>query len=190
VETLRQDLRFAGRVLRKNSGFTLVAVLTLALGIGATSGILALVNAVLIRPVPFSDPDRVVLVWETQPKRNNKTRLATLADFLDWRDRNHVFQEMSAWVPWSATITGQSEPEELVGARASTNFFDLLGVKAAVGRSFLPDEEQPGHDQVVMLSHRLWKRRFGADPNVIGQPVILDEKPYIIVGVLPSDFSL
>ncbi len=190
METLRQDLRFAGRILRKNSGFTLVAVLTLALGIGATSGILALVNAVLIRPVPFPDPDRVVLVWETQPKRNNKTRLATLADFLDWRDRNHVFQEMSAWVPWSATLTGQSEPEELVGARASTNFFDLLGVKAAVGRSFLADEEQPGHDQVVMLSHRLWNRRFGADPNVIGQPVILDEKPYIIVGVLPSDFSL
>jgi len=190
VETLRQDLRFAGRILRNNSGFTLVVVLTLALGIGATSGILALVNAVLIRPVPFPDPDRVALVWETQPKQNNKTRLVTLADFLDWRDRNHVFQEMSAWVPWSATLTGQSEPEELAGARASANFFDLLGVKAAVGRSFLADEEQPGHDQVVMLSHRLWKRRFGADPNVIGQPVILDENPYIIVGVLPSDFSL
>lgn len=190
METLRQDLRFAGRILRKNSGFTLVAVLTLALGIGATSGILALVNAVLIRPVPFPDPDRVVLVWETQPKQNNKTRLTTLADFLDWRDRNHVFQAMSAWVPWSSTLTGQSEPEELPGARASVNFFDLLGVKAAVGRSFLPDEEQPGHDQVVMLSHRLWKRRFGADPNVIGQPVILDEKPYIVVGVLPSEFSL
>ncbi len=89
METLRQDLRFAGRILKKNSGFTLVAVLTIALGIGATSGILALVNAVLIRPVPFPDPDRVVLVWETQPKQNNRTRLATLADFLDWRDRNH-----------------------------------------------------------------------------------------------------
>ena len=190
VETLRQDLRFAGRILKKNSGFTFVAVLTIALGIGATSGILALVNAVLIRPVPFPDPDRVVLVWETQPKQNNRTRLATLADFLDWRDRNHVFQEMSAWVPWSATLTGQSEPEELPGARASTNFFDLLGVKAAVGRSFLADEEQPGHDQVVILSYRLWKRRFGADPNVVGQPLRLDEKPYIIVGVLPSDFSL
>jgi len=190
VETLRQDLRFAGRILRNNSGFTLVVVLTLALGIGATSGILALVDAVLIRPVPFLDPDRVALVWETQPKQNNKTRLATLADFLDWRDRNHVFQEMAAWVPWSSTLIGKSEPEELTGARASINFFDLLGVKPAVGRSFLGDEEQPGHDQVVMLSHRLWKRRFGADPNVIGQPVILDEKPYIVVGVLPSNFSL
>src|SRR5260370_38660249 len=92
VETLRQDLRFAGRILRNNSGFTLVVVLTLALGIGATSGILALVDAVLIHPVPFLDPDRVALVWETQPKQNNKTRLVTLADFLHWRDRNHVFQ--------------------------------------------------------------------------------------------------
>src|SRR5260370_2636926 len=190
VETLRQDLRFAGRILRNNSGFTLVVVLTLALGIGATSGILALVDAVLIRPVPFLDPDRVALVWETQPKQNNKTRLVTLADFFDWRDRNHVFQEMSACVPLSPPLPGHSEPQELAGARASANFFDLLGVKAAVGRSFLADEEQPGHDQVVMLSHRLWKRRFGADPNVIGQPVILDENPYIIVGVVPSDFSL
>src|SRR5258708_28662516 len=121
VEALKQDLRFAGRILRNNSGFTLVVVLTLALGIGATSGILALVDAVLIRPVPFLDPDRVALVWETQPKQNNKTRLATLADFLDWRDPNHLFPEMSAWVPWSSTLTRQSEPESLAAARPSSN---------------------------------------------------------------------
>ena len=185
-----QDLRFGCRVLARNRGFTTVVVLTLALGIGGISIMFGVVNAVLLRPLPFADSSRLVLVWEVQPKRDLTRGVATLADFLDWRDRNHVFEDMAAWLPWSYNLTRQSEPEEVRGARVTTNFFNLFKVKPILGRAFIPEEERPGHDEVVMLSYGLWQRRFGSDPGLIGKTIAVDDKPYIVIGILPRGFSL
>ena len=190
METLWQDLRFSCRVLAKNRGFTTVVVLTLALGIGGISMMFGVINAVLLRPLPFADSSRLAFVWEVQPKRDLTRGGTTLADFLDWRDRNQVFEDMAAWVAWSYNLTGQSEPEETWGARVSTNFFDLLRVKPAVGRTFISQEERPGHEQVVMLSYGLWQRRFESDPTLIGKTITVDDKKYVVVGILPRDFSL
>jgi putative ABC transport system permease protein len=165
-------------------------MLTIALGVGGITMMFGINNAVLLHPLPFPESDRIVLVWEVQPKRDLTRGGTTLADFLDWRDRNHVFEEMATWVPWSYNLTGQSEPEEVSGARVSTNFFDLFKVKPAVGRTFTPGEEQPGHEEVVMLSYRLWQRRFGSDSGLIGKTVTIDDKPYVVIGILPRAFSL
>ncbi len=190
MHTLWQDLRFGWRVLAKNSRHTVVAMLTIALGVGGVTMMFGIINAVLLHPLPFPESNRIVLVWEVQPKRDLTRGGTTLADFLDWRDRNHVFEEMATWLPWAYNLTGQSEPEEVWGARVSTNFFDLLRVRPAVGRTFIPEEEQPGHEEVVMLSYRLWQQRFGSDPGLIGKTVTIDDRPYAVVGILPRAFSL
>src|SRR5215471_8743771 len=190
MATLLPDLKHGLRMLAKNPGFTAVAVLTLALGIGANSAIFSVVNAVLLRPLPFEDPDRIVRVWATNPRIDSERALPSPADFLDWRDRNHVFAQISAWRTWFYTLTGESEPEQVWGVRASANFFQLLGVKAALGRTFLPEEEYPGRDQVVVLSHGIWQRRFGADRSLVGKTIDISGKPFSVIGVLPADFNL
>jgi putative ABC transport system permease protein len=165
-------------------------MLTIALGVGGITMMFGIINAVLLHPLPFPESNRIVLVWEVQPKRDLTRGGTTLADFLDWRDRNHVFEEMAAWVPWSYNLTGASEPEEVSGARVSTNFFELFKVKPAAGRTFIPEEEQPGHEEVVMLSYRFWQRRFGSDPGLIGKTLTIDDRPYVVIGILPRTFSL
>jgi putative ABC transport system permease protein len=165
-------------------------MVTIALAVGGITMMFGIINAVLLHPLPFPESDRIVLVWEVQPKRDVTRGGTTLADFLDWRDRNNVFEEMGTWLPWSYNLTGQSEPEEVWGARVSTNFFDLFKVKPAVGRTFIPEEEQPGHEEVVMLSYRLWQRRFGSDLGLIGKTVTIDDRPYVVIGILPRAFSL
>lgn len=185
-----QDLRYGARMLRKSPGFTFVAVLTLALGIGANTVIFSVVNAVILRPLPFPNPQQLVLVWESDNNRKIARGSAPPADFLDWRSQNHVFQSMAAMQILSFDLTGSGEPQQLWGIRVSPNFFDLLGVKPTLGRSFLPEEEQPGHDRSVILSHGIWERSFGANPNVIGQSVTLSDTPYTVVGVLPAGFNL
>jgi len=190
VKTLWQDLRFGWRALAKDPRYSTVATLTIALGVGGITMMFGIINAVLLRPLPFPESDRIALVWEVQPKRDLTRGGTTLADFLDWRDRNHVFEEMAAWVPWSYNLTGQNEPEEVSGARVSTNFFGLFKVKPALGRTFIPEEEQPGHEEVVMMSYRLWQRRFGSDPGLIGKTVTVDETSYVVIGILPRAFSL
>src|SRR5205814_2290985 len=142
-------------------------------------------NALLLRPLPFKDPDRLVYVWETNPKIGLNKGIASPPDFLDWRDQNHVFEEISAWRTWFYTLTGGGEPEQLWGVRTSANFFQLLGIKAALGRTFIPEEERAGRDQVVVLSHGLWERRYGGDPLMIGKTISIDDKPFTIIGVLP-----
>ncbi len=190
MHTLWQDLRFGWRVLAKNSRHTVVAMLTIALGVGGVTMMFGIINAVLLHPLPFPESNRIVLVWEVQPKRDLTRGGTTLADFLDWRDRNHVFEEMATWLPWAYNLAGQSEPEEVWGARVSTDFFDLLRMKPAVGRTFIPEEEQPGHAEVVMQSYRLWQQRFGSDPGLIGKTVTIDDRPYAVIGILPRAFSL
>ena len=188
--TLLQDLRYGRRILAKNPGFTSVAVITLALGIGANSAIFSVVNAVLLRPLHFEDPDRIVRVWATNPRVDSERALPSPADFLDWRDRNHVFEQISAWRTWFYTLIGGKEPEQVWGVRTSTSFFEILRVKAALGRTFLPEEEEPGRDQVVVLSHGIWERRFGADRSLVGKTIDISGKPFTVIGVLPADFNL
>jgi predicted permease len=190
VRILWQDLRFASRVLRKSIGFTIVSILTLGLGIAVTSSIVSLVDAVLVRPLPFPDADRIVFVHEKLAKQDQERRLATLADFLDWRDRNQVFEEMAAWTPSAYTLTSQGAAEELWGARVSVNLFHFFGVRPTIGRAFIAEDQEPGADQVVILSQKVWRRRYGGDAGLIGRQITIDGKSSTVVGILPADFSL
>jgi len=190
MKNLWDDLRYAWRVLRRNPGFAAVAVLTLALGIGANAAIFSIVNAVLIRPLPFPDSKRIVLVWETDANRNIQRGIASPAEFLDWREQNHVFQELAAWRTWFYNLTGGAEAEQVWGVHATGNFFRLLQVKPMLGRDFLPEEETPGHEQVVIISYAVWQRQYGGDSGIIGKTISVDDKLYTVVGVLPRGFNL
>jgi putative ABC transport system permease protein len=190
METLWKDLHYGWRMLRRSPGFTVAAVLTLAIGIGANAAIFSVIQAVLLRPLPFPESGRIVIVWETDANRNIYRGTASPAEFLDWRDQNHVFQELSAWRTWFHNLTGNGEPEQVWGAHASGNFFRLLGVAPVLGRDFVPEEERPGHEQVVILSYGLWQRRYGGDRGIIGTSLLIDDKPYTVIAVLPRGFTL
>jgi putative ABC transport system permease protein len=182
--SLLQDLRYAWRTLVKSPGFTAVALLTLALGIGANTAIFSFVDGLLLRPLPYNDADRIVRVLEKPPlfERNG---ISTL-NFLDWQKDNAVFDFMAAQTGGSMTLTGEREPVQLRGARVSSHFFDIFGIKATLGRTFLADEDQAGKDKVVVLSHALWVSQFGSDPSIVNRKVTLDNEPYTVVGVLPA----
>jgi putative ABC transport system permease protein len=190
METLWQDLRYGARMLRRNPGFAAVAILTLAIGIGANVVIFSVVNGILLKPLPFPDSGRVVTIWETFANRNVTRGTASAAEYLDWRDMNHVFQELSASRALSFSITGGGDPERVWGSQVSGNFFRMLRVTPVIGRDFTPEDEQIGHEQVVLLSYGLWRRRFGGDSGILGKTILLDEKPFTVIGVLPRSFSL
>ena len=187
---LWQDLRFGWRMLRRSPGFAVVAVLTLAIGIGANTAIFSVIDAVLLRPLPFPDSKRIVFIWETDENRNVHNGTASPAEFLDWRDQNHVFEELSGWRSLFFTLTGNGEPEQEWGAQVTGNFFRLFRVNLALGRDFSTEEERPGHGQVAILSYGLWQRRYGGDRNIVGRTITIDYKPYTVIGVLPRGFSL
>jgi putative ABC transport system permease protein len=191
LETLLQDLRFALRVLRKNPGFTLVAVLTLALGIGANTAIFSVVNSVLIRPLPYHDPASLVMVWETNSQHPNPNPHNTVSppNFLDWQNRNTVFSGMAFVFDERDNLTGNGYPEEVVVQDVSTNFFSLLGVNLLLGTGFAPENGQPGHDNVVILGYSLWKDRFAGDPSIVGKSILLNGHPQIVVGLAPQNFN-
>jgi len=178
------DLTFAFRMLARSPGFTAAAVLTLALGIGANTTIFTGVNAILLRPLPYPEPDRLVEIGE-KTRQEARANVVAYPDFLDWQEQNKAFAEMAAYQLASFNLTGADEPERVAGLRITANFFRTLGVKPALGRDFLAEEDQPGGSAVLLLSHRLWQRRFGADPAVIGQTVPLDGRGHVVVGVLP-----
>ncbi|MGB7752636.1 MAG: ABC transporter permease [Candidatus Acidiferrales bacterium] len=190
MDTLWQDLRYGVRMLRRNPGFAAVAILTLAIGIGANIVIFSVVNGILLKPLPFPDSHRVVTIWETDANRNVTRGTASAAEFLDWRDMNHVFQELSCWRALYFTITGAGEPERVWGSQVSGNFFRMLRVTPILGRDFTSEDEQIGHEQVVILSYGLWQRHYGADAAVLGKTILLDGNPFTVVGVLPRTFSL
>src|SRR5262245_54554866 len=173
IETLIQDLRYGARMLLKNPGFTLIAVLTLALGIGANTAIFSVVNGVLLRPLPYYEPERLVMVWADRPIMQAQTGLpdfpVTVADFVDWRNQNQVFEQMAAMEGWRMNLTDGGEPESVVGLRASASLFLLLGARLAVGRAYLPEEDRAGADRVAVISHGLWRQRYGADPKIVGR---------------------
>jgi putative ABC transport system permease protein len=178
-------MRYALRTLRRSPAFTAIALLTLALGIGANTAIFSFVSGVLLKPLPYRDPHSIVLVWE-KPPGGNRNGISTL-NYLDWKNRNTVFESMAAVsFGGSVTLTGAGEPEELQGSRVSAPFFAIFGVRAALGRTFAKDEDQPGKSQVVVLSHRLWETRFGADPGILGRTLTLSGKPCTVIGVLPA----
>jgi putative ABC transport system permease protein len=176
--------------LRTNPGFTVVAVITLALGIGANTAIFSVVNATHSAATTVQRPKSNRLPWETNPTVGLDRGIVSPANFVDWRDQNAVFERISAWRTWFYRITGDAEPEQVWGVRTSANFFDLLGVDASYGRTFRSDEEVPGRDQVVVLSHRLWQQRFGSNPDLVGRSINIDDRPFTVVGILPADFNL
>jgi putative ABC transport system permease protein len=190
VETFFQDLRHGVRLLRRSPGFAVAAALTLALGIGGTTAILSVVEAVLLEPLPLRDPGRLMLIWETDRVQGTTREGASLPDYLDFREQSRVFEELAAYNRRDFTLQGEGDPERLPAARVTASFFRVLGLDALAGRSFPAEEEQPGRDRVALLSHGLWRRRFGADPAVVGRTVTLDGEPHAVVGIMPPEASL
>ena len=187
MATLLLDLRYAFRLLAKSPGFTAVAVLTLALGIGANTAIFTVVNAVLLRPLGFRDPSRLVLVAE---QSSYPTISTSYENYLDWRDQSHMFESLEATRGTTITLTGAGEPERLNARMATAPLFSLLGVNAILGRTFLAEEDRAGGAPVVLLNYGLWQRRFAGSRDVLGKSITLDSQPYTVVGVLPSGFEL
>jgi len=194
METLLQDVRFGLRTLRSNPGFTAVAVVTLALGIAANTTIFSAVNGWMLRPPRIKDPAGVVVVVTVDPAKGPgwewDRQPVSASDFVAWREQSHAFEDMVA-SEWSDfALTRKGDPERFSGTRVSASYFQMLGVSPALGRTFLPDEDQPGHAQVVILSDALWQRRFGSSPNVVGTTVRLNDESYTVIGVMPSSYRL
>lgn len=184
-----QDLRYGLRMMVKNPGFTVVAVIALALGIGANSAIFSVVNTILLRPLPYKEPDRLVMVWEDASKHGYPRDTPAAANYLDWREQNQVFDSMAAIADQSFNLTGTGEPERINGRRVSSSLFPLLGVEPQLGRAFTAEEDQPGANRVVVMSHSLWQRRFGSDRNIIDKPLMLNGESYRVIGVMPQHFQ-
>jgi putative ABC transport system permease protein len=189
MDTLMQDVRYAVRQLVRSPGFTAVAVLTLALGLGANTAIFSVVDGVLLRPLPYPEPDRLAMVWVSNPAEGIDKDIASFPLFADWRQQAKSFEQIVAHTGSGFTLTGRGAPEQLRGARVAAGFFPMLGVPVALGRGFLDEENLAGHEKVVVLGHGLWQRRFGGDPAVVGQTVALSGGLYTVVGVMPRGFQ-
>ena len=188
METLLRDIRYGVRSLLKRPGFTVIALVALALGIGANTAIFSLVNAVLLRPLPFAEPDRLVWVWGNIKGGGNRASVAPL-DFLDYRQQNSTFEEFAASMALRFNLTGDGEPERLEASGVTGNYFKALGATPAFGRTFELENEKPGSDQVAVLSYGFWQRRFAGDPGIINKTITLDGKSCAVLGVMPPDFS-
>ncbi|MEY2537345.1 MAG: hypothetical protein QOG67_1085 [Verrucomicrobiota bacterium] len=186
---LWRDLRYGLRMLQKNPGFTTVAIIALALGIGANSAIFSVVNTVLLRPLPYKNPEQLVMVWEDNSKQGFPRDTPAAANYVDWRDQNHVFEGMAAIIDISFNLTGAGDPERIDGRRVSASLFPLLGVEPQLGRTFRAEEDQPGANHVVVMSYGLWQRRFGGDPSIIGKPINLNGESFTVIGVMPTTFQ-
>ncbi len=183
-----RDVRYSIRVLLKNPAFTVTALLTLALGIGVNTAIFSIVDSVLLRPLPMNDPDRVVSVWEHSLRAGVDRNEMAPANYFDLRNQNQVFEGVGAFGDASMNLIGVGEPEQLDARLVTANVFALLGVKPALGRTFSPDEDQPGRHRVVVLSDALWRRRFNADPAIVDRDITLNAESYRVIGVMPPDF--
>src|SRR5215213_985270 len=188
METIFTDIRYGLRTLRKRPGATLIALVTLALGIGVNTAIFSAVDSILLRPLPFKDPERIVSVWEQSPSLGIQQNQAAPANFFDLRNQNQSFEALGAFGPFDINLTGSGEPERLDGQLISANVFSILGVAPALGRTFLPNEDQVGQDHVVVLSDALWQRRFNRDPSVLNRNITLNGESFTIIGVMPRGF--
>ncbi|MCM3871000.1 MAG: ABC transporter permease [Pyrinomonadaceae bacterium] len=189
MDTLLKDLRYGLRSLLKNKAFTCIAVLTLALGIGANTAIFSLVNAVLLRELPFREPDRLVMVWEEASFAGFPRNTPAPANYADWKAQNQVFEDMATFDQRSFNLTGDGEPQKVQAYGVTANFFELLGIKPVLGRTILPEEDRPEANKVVMLSYRLWQGRYGGEQSVIGRELLLSGEKYTVVGVMPAGFQ-
>jgi putative ABC transport system permease protein len=189
MQTLWQDLRYGARMLLKKPGFTLIAVITLALGIGANTAIFSVVNAVILRPLPFYEPERLAMLWGTST-RASEQQPASFDDFYDFQRQAHTFSGLAAASPqWSFVLAGGGEPEQLFGQYISSHLCALLGAQPMLGRAFLPEEDRAGGARVALLSHQLWQRYYAADPNIVGKTINLDGRSTTVVGVMPPGFQ-
>ena len=188
LETLFQDLRYGFRSLRKKPGFTLTAVIALALGIGANSAIFSVINGVLLRSLPYQDSDKIVMVWERNLRSSRSQNVVSPANFLDWKKEATSFQQFAASWDTRVNITSGGEPEEIQVQRVSADFFSVLGVAPKLGRSFRPEEDVPGGNPAVVLSYELWQSRFGGNPGIIGQPVTMSGRALNVIAVMPPGF--
>jgi putative ABC transport system permease protein len=187
METLLKDVRYGVRMLIRSPGFTLVSVIALALGIGANAAIFSVVNGVLLRPLPFVDPDRLMMIRETKLPQFPEFSVAP-GNFLDWKKQATVFERLVAFRGSSFNLIGTSDPERLRGLSVTDGFFQMLGAQPQLGRDFLAEEDQPGHSNVVILSHGFWQRRFGGDPKILNQAITLDGQSYTVIGIMPATF--
>jgi putative ABC transport system permease protein len=194
MHSVGRDLQYGARLLWRAKGFTAIALLALGLGMGATSAIFSVVDAVLLRPLPYRDPQRLLIVWEKNAAQNKFKLFVAPANFRQWQQQSRSFEAMAAIQDIHFNLTGgpngHIEPEEMRGERVSAELFPLLGVQPAIGRAFRPDEDQPGHANFVLLSYRLWERRFAADRSIPGKTIRLRDQNYTVVGVLPPGFSV
>jgi putative ABC transport system permease protein len=190
IETFLQDVRYGARVLVRNKAFTAVAVLTLALGIGANTAIFSVVNELLLRPLPYADAERIVMVWEVSPGPDGRHQNPTSrANFRSWREQATSFEAIAAFVDQRLGLSGNGEPEEVTVQFATPELFSILGVKPVLGRGITPEDDKPDSPDVVVLGNGFWRRRFGGDPGIIGKPITLNAKPFVVVGVLPAGFQ-
>jgi putative ABC transport system permease protein len=187
--TFLQDVRYGLRTLWKQPGFTAVAVVALALGIGANTTIFSAINALLLHPFNFRDVDRLAAVWEARAQDSGGHDSVAFANYLDVREQSSAFAGAAAWTGWNANLAEGDQPERIEGVATSPQLFDVLGVQPVAGRGFRAEEEQPGHDPVVVLSDGLWRRRFNADPGIVGRNVRINERSFTVVGVMPADFA-
>jgi putative ABC transport system permease protein len=189
MATLIKGILYGARKLVQNPSFTLVTVLALVFGIGAHTAIFSLVNAIVLRSLPFRDPSRLAMVWEKFPSNHNPEVISP-ASYPDRHSRNRVFGDLAAVVDiFHLNLTGEGKPEELPAGAVSANFFQMIGVHPVIGRAFLPAEDTRGRDHVVILSHQVWRRRFGANVGILGKSLTLNGEMYRVIGILPADFS-
>ncbi|HYV07143.1 MAG TPA: ABC transporter permease, partial [Blastocatellia bacterium] len=182
-----QDLRFGTRMLVKNFGFTLIAVVTLALGIGANTAIFTVVNAVLLRPLPYVEADR--LVWLTERQEQIPSRWVSYPNFLDWRALNQSFEAMSTIRGWQMTLTGDAEAQSINARMVTADYFRVMRVSPQLGRDFSSDEDRFGAPNVTVISHSFWQSQFGGDANIVGRTITLNNKPFTVIGIAPQDFQ-
>jgi predicted permease len=189
MDSILRDLRFSVRSLLKRPGLTIIAIATLAIGIGANSAIFSVINALLLKPLPFPDPERIVAVWDKMPSRGVERNEVTIADYLDWVAQNKTFEQLGIYRWWSTNLTGGGSPERVQGFQVTANFLDIVGVKPIMGRGFTADENQPGKETVALLTYSLWQRRFGADPNIVNKTISTNGITRTVIGVMPPGFN-
>ncbi|HEU0252527.1 MAG TPA: ABC transporter permease, partial [Pyrinomonadaceae bacterium] len=189
METLLKDIRYGVRGLVKRPGFTAIALITLALGIGANTAIFSVVNAVLLRPLQFKDPEQLVVVWEDATFAGFPRNTPAPANYIDWKNQSQSFADMAATAETSFNLTGDGEPERVSAHAVTANFFPLFGVQPLIGRSFLPEEDQPGANKVVVISHSLWQSRYGGDRKILTREIQLNGEKHTVIGVMPAGFQ-
>src|SRR5687767_13329095 len=185
-----RDVRYALRMLLRNPGFTTIALLTFAVGIGVNTAVFSVLNGVLLRPLPYPDADRIMMMWLDNRPQGIKEDIGSYPNYRDWREQNTTFEHVAAYRPTALTMTGAEEPERIPVAMTTANFFDVVGLRPVLGRLFTEEQEKVGNDGVVLLSYGVWQRTFGGAADVIGKTLVLNGQPHEVIGVMPPELRL